>query len=266
MIPNKKYYLIKDNGRYIYAVNKEGYIQIFVHDIAENKDYLWLYDRYCDMRFISKNDFLEDSRYYYIILKSCDEMGHVVDLATNRTVLENFRYAHFEGHYKYLTWEDSKTITHILLRINNKEKKQYSIYSIADEKYIIGPITYGSIEIFINGVILNDSYVIENNGHSFDLSEYSFSEKSKVYINKKDNRYIFRFDYEGLFHCLQKSKKKGILTARVQYTDYYYNIAEDKFYKKSPSSSFTGWTKRELAEAADIAYEGHSRLELGLED
>lgn len=266
MIPNKKYYLIKDYGRYIYAVNKDGYIQIYVHDISENKDFLWLHDRYCDMRFITENDFLEDNRYYYIILKTCDGMGHIVDIVTNKTVLENFRYAHFDGYHKYVTLEDAKTKAHILLRINNRTKNQYSIYSTVDEKYIIGPISYNSIEVFRNGVILNDTYVIENNGHSFDLSDYCFSEKSKVYINKKENRYIFRFDYECLFHCLQKSKQKGILTARIQYTDYYYNIAEDKFYKKSPSSSFTGWTKRELAEAADIAYEGHSRLELGLED
>lgn len=266
MIPNKKYYLIKDNDRYIYAVNKDGYIQIFVHDMIEDKDSLWLHDRYCDMRFITKNDIIENSIYCYIILKSCDGMGHIVDLATNKTVLENFRYSHFDGYHKYVTLEDSKTITHILLRINNRAKKQYSIYSTAEKKYIIGPVSYDSIEVFKNGVILNNTCVIENNSHVIDLSEYSFSEKSKVYINKKENLYIFRFDYDTLFHYLHKSRKKGILTARVQYTDYYYDIAEDKFYRKSPSGLFAGWTKRELAEAADIAYEGHSRLELGLED
>lgn len=265
-IQNKRYYLIKDNDRQIYAVNKEGYIQIYIHSLAENIDTLWVKGQYCDLRFISKTDFVEDCNYYYVILKSLDGEGHVIDLISNKTVLENFRYAHFDGHYKYVTIENEKIITHILLRFNNTEKRQYSVYSMSAEKIIIGPIKYESIEICRNGVILDKSYVIENNGYSFDLSEYTLSEKSNVYFNKKEGLFLIRFDYEGaLFHSLHKSKRKGILTTRIQYTDYYYNVAEDKLMKKSPSTSYAGWTKRELEEAADIAYEGHSRLELGLE-
>jgi len=262
MVSNKSI-LLKNNDMKIYAVIEDDVFQIFNHDIARNKDEIWVKGQYRNMKFISKTDFLEKDKYHYVILKGLDGTGSLVDLISGKTILENFHFDDYVGHHKYITFENHKNVTHIELSFNNKEEKEYSVYSTVDRKYIIGPIKYNSIEICRNGVILDNTYAIENNGRTIDLSEYNYSEKSRVYINKEKNQYLVNFDYEGqLFYNLHKSREKGILTVRLHNSYYFYNIAEDRLYKKGLSHV---WTKRELAEAADIAYEGHSRLELGLE-
>lgn len=262
MISNKTI-LIKNNNIKIYAVIENGVFQIFIHDIAKDKDEVWVKGQYCNIKFISKTDFLEKDKYYYVILKGLDGEGSLVDLITGKTILEDFNFDDYLGHYKYIRSENQKNITHIEMSFNKKEEKEFSLFSIAEMKYIIGPKKYNSIEICRNGVILDNTYAIEKIGRIIDLSEYYYSEKSKVYINKKKKSFLVKFDYEGmLFYELHKSRRKGILITRLQYTYYFYNIAEDKLYKKTLSH---GWTKRELAEATEIAYEGHSRLELGLE-
>ena len=49
--------------------------------------------------------------------------------------------------------------------------------------------------------------------------------------------------------------------------EFFYDRGKDvfSFRKLPPDNECGGWTQEELEEAADIAYEGHSRLELGLD-
>lgn len=247
----------------IYAVIEDGAFRIFIHDIARNKDEIWVNGQYNNMKFICKTDLLDTVKYYYVILKKLDGEGSLVDLLSGKILLENFRFDDFVDHNYYVSIENNKAVTHVGLWFNNKRDKEFSVFSIADMKYIVGPLNYNSIEICRNGVILDKRFAIEKLGRTIDLSEYNYSEKSRVYINKEKKKYLVQFDHEGsIFYNLHKSREKGILTVRLHNSCYFYNIAEDRLYKKVPNH---GWTKRELAEAADIAYEGYNRLELGLE-
>ena len=44
------------------------------------------------------------------------------------------------------------------------------------------------------------------------------------------------------------------------------NYVWDGGFRYLKEDDYSGWTNQELRDAADIAYEGYSRLELGLED
>ena len=262
MIHNKSI-ILKTNDKVIYAVSEDGVFQIFAHNIVKDTDELWVKGLYTNMKFLRQSSSFNTEKYYYVILKGLDGEGRLVELFSGTTLLENICFEDFVGHNMYTCYTKNTCVKHFELRFNNKQEKEYYVLSAFDKKYNIGPIKYNSIEIYRNGVIIDKTLAIENDGRTIDLSEYDYSERSRVYINKEKKRYLVKFDHGGrLFYDLNKSREKGILIVRLDRSYRFYNIAEDRLYSKEVSHI---WTNRELFEAAGIAYEGHSGLELGYE-
>ena len=79
-------------------------------------------------------------------------------------------------------------------------------------------------------------------------------------------------DYGGIFETGYYDEEKGVVvTEKASFKDGNVllddegNYVWDGRFRYLKESDYSGWTDQELTDAADIAYEGHSRLELGLE-
>lgn len=79
-------------------------------------------------------------------------------------------------------------------------------------------------------------------------------------------------DYGGIYEIGHYDEEKDVVViekARFKDGDVLLddegNYVWDGCFRYLKEDDFSGWTDQELRDAADIAYEGHSRLELGLE-
>ncbi len=80
-------------------------------------------------------------------------------------------------------------------------------------------------------------------------------------LNLKMEISVFDKNDEDLVHILEYNHG-------IQYLFSFYDEEEldpEELYEDSSSGYYGGWSNSELRDACDAAYEGHSRLELGLE-
>jgi len=80
-------------------------------------------------------------------------------------------------------------------------------------------------------------------------------------------------DYGGIYETGYYDEEKDVIvTERAKFKDGEVLLDDEGYYvwdgcfRYLKEDDYSGWTDQELKDAADIAYEGHSRLELGLED
>ena len=119
-----------------------------------------------------------------------------------------------------------------------------------------------SVSAFANGLGGSLFFGIDNDGVVKGLDDVqhvceAISSKIRDYMDPLPEVEMIPHDIDGL-HILQLKVNAG------HYTPYYY--VGDGQFRYSKEDDYSGWTEQELRDAADIAYEGHSRLELGLED
>ena len=125
---------------------------------------------------------------------------------------------------------------------NNYEKKLDYLFVVSDGKFygicsskgkLVLPIKYSLIDVNENFLV-----ILEQN----NTIEAGYYEK-----------------YTETFKHSELEIKDGVVFIS---DDYVW----DGCFRYLDDSEYPGWTEQELRDAADAAYEGHSRLYLGLED
>lgn len=113
---------------------------------------------------------------------------------------------------------------------------------------------------------------LQQNGKLFvAIKEHLYADSSDHYTFKKaDDTKISYYELETNGNLVKLADNWKIFDPRKynwfpekfkEDNDLYY----DDVYYDDGNDSVGGWTRRELEDAADAAYEGYSRLELGLD-
>ncbi|MBR2236269.1 MAG: hypothetical protein IJ887_00075 [Prevotella sp.] len=267
----KKHIVYKDNDVSIYVNKSNSYIQVMIHDCHQRNDYndaVLIPGDYVDAKTFHGYDILGDEVNTYIVLKKKNGDGKIVRLPDGVTIWSGFLFDDYVMTCCIGSVVNSKFKEDLFVRLHNKQNRIYSIYSLLDSKFSFGPYNYESIEyLWKSGVILDSKLVVNDSGSIWDISNYTRSANSSlVYFNKETDDYRIRIR-DGLEHFreLEQSNNENILIAKTRRYEYRYDKKKDQL-TTIDKDGFRGWTRRELAEATDIAYEGYSRLELGLED
>lgn len=266
--PNKKYRLYQGEYYVIYCQKKNGMIRIYqhipdrYHDDYSN-DEIWIDGIYADIRLLWKNGYNSNgNRFCYVILEELNGKGKIVEILQKQTILEKFRYDSFKGVTKRTIYEKDDHKEDLVIRFLNKNTKFYALFSIA-EKFIFGPYNYVDIQEYQYGVELDNKVVVDNDGEVLDISGYI--NESYVYYNKDKDNYLFFIDEEGsvYYEPEQDENDEDVLKVELEKYIYFYNRKTEEFDRKPVCENDyeVDWSQYN-----DIAYEGYSRLELGLED
>lgn len=182
-------------------------------------------------------------------------------------------------------------------RIIFSNNDQFGI--IGDGKILV-PSIYDSIEYYHDyedsmslyviqdgntfGIIDNDGYILLKCEYAMIKCYYDWYGNLYILISDDNNNYSWACCDKGSIHIdgIAVPDENSIIrpswVAREGDGDeevivqVNYNIQTGEFgedeerFRYSKEGDYSGWTDQELRDAADIAYEGHSRLELGLED
>ena len=162
----------------------------------------------------------------------------------------------------------AKRRSDIVVSFLDRQTKTFSILSLLDKKYVFAPCQYTDIEEYQNGVVIDKKTAVDNDGFVTDLSGYKCLDNGCIYHNEETDKYLLLLDKEGgLFHAPRKDDDDDNILI-VEFDDCICRFDKkeetidwEKIYDDVPM----GWSQQELDEAANIAYEGHSRLELGLD-
>ena len=242
------------NGRVVELTRKRNVIKdLHFTDIK----ILWRYDP----------DYREDSKpACFAILKELNGNGRIVDLFSESDVLKDFKFKNYNGcayNYKdiYPSLNSEKTDT--ILRFLDRAKKKFALYSIKENKYIFS-YDYTDIDVYSKGVLLDEKIAVEYKGFIKDFSEYEFDGRMFYNIEKNDYWVIIdETERNGSFidPFEQDKYNEDILKLDTNYFSYTYNKKTEELQRKEYQDEDIDWS-----EYADIAYEGYSRLYLGLED
>lgn len=257
---NIRYVLIKDEYLTIYFKKRKGVIRIMAHErdcgADHSDDSLWIDKDFVDIRGLSR----ESEKYCYVILKERDGKGCIIELLSPKIVHDNFMFDTFKAV--------AKRRSDIVVSFLDRQTKTFSILSLLDKKYVFAPCQYTDIEEYQNGVVIDKKTAVDNDGFVTDLSGYKCLDNGCIYHNEETDKYLLLLDKEGgLFHAPRKDDDDDNILI-VEFDDCICRFDKkeetidwEKIYDDVPM----GWSQQELDEAANIAYEGHSRLELGLD-
>lgn len=265
IIDNRKYILARDDYRVFYAIKRRGNISIWINVEGEDEDRRVLDEDFKDVYLCSKKVSYGYMDYCYLFLRNKDDQCSIIDI-TSLEVVKQFDFQELMKKYRRTINEDNEDgegIQDYVIILWNKEKKVYSIWSLL-KGYIFEPYEYTTIEIYSEGVILDGKNAVDNSGYSMDISDLE-KIRSDIYYDKKNDCYLFLVDMDGvLLGYMERSKDdENIREFESKYDIYMFNT-ETQVLKSRPIPSepeYDDWSKY-----SDIAYEGYSRLYLGLED
>lgn len=247
-----------------YCINKNGLINIYQHndrDADYYHDIIWIDGSFTDIKLLWKNDVYSNKRFCYLLLKEYNGKGKIIELLENKIILEKFQFNSFKVVKKRtINNENGVDKEDAVISFLNKKTKFFALYSIT-EKFIFGPYNYKVMEQYAYGYKLDDKFIIENNGEIIDISGYEFN--GTVWHNKDNDDYFMDLDIDGsVVKWLENDEyDKDLLFADVENTRYIYNKStEELHHERLYNDDPVDWSMYN-----DIAYEGHSRLELGLE-
>ena len=258
---NIRYVIVKDEYLTIYFKKRKGVIRIRAHDrdcgADHSEDFPWIDEDFVDIRLLTR----ESEKYCHVILKEPDGKGCIIELLSKQIVYDNFTFDSFKGV--------AKRRSDVVVSFLDKQKKTFSIRSLLEKEYVFGPYQYADIEECRYGVVLDKKTAVDNDGFVTDLSGYKCLDNGCIYHNEETDKYLLLLDKEGgLFHEPRKDENDdNILIVEFDDCICRLNIKEERIYweKNYDDDVPMGWSQQELDEAANIAYEGHSRLELGLD-
>lgn len=278
----------KKNIKYLVHKDKYGFLLYLrkcnrflnVYSSGRNcPEELWLDKNYKDFIVLKKDgDYLTPRGQYpfvnnkdescYILLKEIDDTGTLMELLNQKVLLLNILWKNCKFAVRTVGCYPNEK-TDVVIRLWYKKEKSYSLYSIV-EGYIFGPYHYSIIEEHASYDVLDSTLYIENNGRRRDLSKYYVKEietdtySYEVYFNENDDVFIM---LDRLYYMSPDEYEDNIRECETENVIYKYDISTEKLELEIKSNDFDNiWTYQELRDAADIAYEGNSRLELGLED
>ena len=152
----------------------------------------------------------------------------IKELLSKKIILDGFKISQLKIH-KIFDEEDRyhSDIKDMLFFVNklDKNNKIYSIFSLHDGNQF-GPYEYSEIDVYENGVVLDDKYVVEFTGFVKEISAYEkIDEKNNIYFNKESNRWFILKDGDGeFFHYLEDSNYPEIKEVVIGDYKYSYNI------------------------------------------
>ena len=266
---NKAYRLIwlEDDCQLI-IIKSNGLVRIYKRYEDEKgifHDSLWLEDAYNELNIIMKSGSLSDRKFCYVGLT--DECGShsIIEVVNKEPILNEYQPNHYKIVYKKITPVRFCTpeITCVVYRVLNKRKKTYALYSLT-EGFIFGPYNYEKIETLRNGVILDNKIAVENCGTQIDLINYEY-DGGGVYISKDKKKYLLFLDQkDNMFVPMTKDDyDDNIMIAETDYEIFKYNKTTGECRCEPIQNNYH---EADWSQYADIVYEGHSKLELGLED
>lgn len=246
-IPNK-YEIINRNtlysnifGRLYYKIQKDQIYFYYLYDECTPRECEKMYAIEKDYNHIkpllsSSRDYGNSSDYAYVLLWNDSGCSCIKELLSKKIILDGFKISQLKIH-KIFDEEDwyHSAIKDMLFFVNklDKNNKIYSIFSLHDG-YQFGPYEYSEIDVYENGVILDDKYVVEFTGFVKDVSGYEkIDEENNVYYNKESDRWFILEDADGEFlHYLDDSNYPEIKEADLCDYRYEYNIETKKLKKQ----------------------------------
>lgn len=268
MIDNKAYRLIwLEEDTQLIVVRSNGLMRIYKRYEDEKSifhDTLWLEDCYKEIKIIMKSGHHSNIKYYYALLADENGTHSIIELISKEAILSEFQFNHLKIVHKeiepvpFLTPE----VVDVIFRIFVRKKKMYGLYSLR-KGFVFGPYKYETIEIHNYGVILDDKYAIDNDGFVMDITEYDRNGYD-LYISKDKKKYLLFLDQkEGMLYPMTKDDyDENIMIAETDHEIFKYDITTGECKCEFKRNDY----EVDLSKYGDIAYEGYSKLELGLED
>ena len=264
---NKRYRICGGDYYFLYCKKVNNIIRIYEHipdrdDDNYRNDDIWIDGEFTDIKLLWKNDYISSEKFCYVIVKESNGKGKIIELIKKQTILEKFQYNSFKGAAKRTIGDIGDDKEDLVIRFLNKKTKYFALFSVK-EKFIFGPYNYNYIEEYQYGVELDNKTVVDNDGYVQDLSGYI--NEGPVFYNKEKDSYLFFIDEEGsvYFEPEQDEEDEDVLKVELENYIYTYNKKTEEFDRKQvyENDYDVDWSQYN-----DIAYEGYSRLELGLED
>ena len=262
----------------LYTIKRNNIIHIYKHDESSHdfsNDTFWIKEGFADLKLLWRcaleyRD--EGEPACYVIVRELNGSGRVVELLSKRDVIKEFQIKHYRGcaynyDYKYSNesyWDYKEIITDAILCFWNQERKNFSLFSIKDRKFFF-TYDYKYISVYNRGVILDDKLAVEYDGFIHDFTGYEFD--GQMFYNREKDEYWMIIDENEQNGCFIASfehddNNENILTLNSEEFTYTYNKKTEELKRKQNcQEEVTDWS-----DYTDIAYEGYSRLYLGLED
>lgn len=173
-------------------------------------------------------------------------------------------------------------------------------FGIIGDGIIMVPLLYNSIEYYHDykgnmsiyvikddkafGILDNDGNILLQCEYAMIKCHYDWYRNLYIVLSDKEKNYSWAYCNKGDIHIdgtaipdensIIRTSWEGIENDGYDeiYVQVSYNIQTEEFAKdverhwRLKNEAHLGWTDEELRDAADIAYEGYSRLELGLDD
>lgn len=287
--PNKRYSIYMYYFKYgcvdyvLYFIKKNGLIHIYKHinnaisdndfftsDTDFSQDQQWIDEGFTDIKVLKKAPYINEEQKLvgepicYVILKEPNGKGRIVELLSKKTILKDFSYSDYQDVTERTIYEGPfKDKDDSAIRFINYENKSFALYSLV-EGYIFSPKNYTDICFYKYGTILDEELAVENNGFVLALSEYEQGEDPRIYFNKERDKYFMLLDedYSMIHYMYSDDFHPEIVKVELPSVTYKYNkktgeLTQDYGLDDNPY---------DLTDYSDIAYEGYSRLYLGLED
>lgn len=260
MVENRKYKIFKDDYQFYFAIRKRGRISFWLKsEIEEKKIYEGFFTE-INLLLKSYNSYY-DCEGCYLFLEDINNLCSIFEIIDNKIVKI------FGSHElrKIYTMTNEKKERDVVIIICNKEKKIYSIWSILRGD-IFGPYEYTGIENYNYGVLLDKVIAVEDNGCNYNISHLNRVCDS-VYYDKNNEGYMFLVDEDdSLFKWMERDEEDENLY-KIETNDNIYTFNSEtqeldcKFLPRRDDDY-----DDDLSKYSDVAYEGYSRLYLGLDD
>lgn len=267
MVENQKYRIIRDDYRYIYAIKKRGRISIWLS--SERKNEKLFKDDYTDIKLLIRKFYSAGGcKACYLYLKDKNNVCHVVEVINNE-IVKIFGFHELKKMYRMSINDNDEEEKEqdVVIITWNKGKKIYSIWSILRGN-IFGPYEYTEIENHSCGVILDGVIAVEDNGYSYDVSNLN-KVCDNVYYSQKNDGYMFLVDEDSSLFEWMKRDEEDENIYKIETNDYIFTFNSEAYEldrkhllrRDDDYDYYNDWSRY-----SDVAYEGYSRLYLGLED
>lgn len=264
MVENKECRVMFDDDLYVYAIKKRGHISFWRKSGVENRQ---LFEGFFTEIKLLKCEYNIIYR-CYLFLKDKHGVCSIVEIINNE-IIKTFACYELKKMYRISIDENEEEEKEqdVVIITWNKGKKIYSIWSILRGD-IFGPYEYTEIENHNCDVILDGVIAIEDNGYSYDIS-YLNKVCEGVYYSQKHGGYMFLVDEDGsLFEWMKSDEEdENIYKIETNHNIYTFNSETHEIdCKFLPHRDDDYDYNNDWSKYSDVAYEGYSRLYLGLDD
>lgn len=261
---NIKKGLIKCDDLILYYQKSKRGIRIMAHDRYCGRDYsedeLWIDKDFIDIKVLCR----ENDNYCYTLLKEPSGKGCIMELVNHQVIHENFMYDSYKKVAKRFLPNFQKDVVVVF---SNEKTKTFAVFSLFEKKYIFSLYQYAHIKEMQYGVILDYKTAVDYNGYVTDLSDYECIDDGRIFYNKEKDKYLLLLNEEGeLFYEPVKDKNdESILVVELDYRTYRLNTKTEEIECIINDEIPLSYSQHEWDEFNDVAFEGHSRLELGID-